>query len=335
MSFTRKPSSEQPGRKPGHRSTMSSSNEPQVLNSNPEVLLRKRRNADRTRNDRQAEIQKRRETRSKQRKLNKKRFLRAESIVAKTLATDRENERIKRISKLEAQKSKSQLDHLPSDKNFLLKITERGDYAEDDHDEDDDGLIKEKSVYNGEPTLLFVMRVKTNGATSIPHRAFKILTLLRLVELNTGIFIKLTGKVYPLLKFIAPYIVIGKPSLSSIRALIQKRSRISYQKSEDEEPVEMPLNDNNIIEEKLGELGIICQEDIVHEISVLGDSFKKCSNFLLPFKLNREISGFSAINKVRRIKQRENAKRTQKYMTNSSTAPIIEVDINSLIAKLN
>lgn len=314
---------------------MSSTNEPQVLNSNPEILLRKRRNADRTRLDRQSDVQRRREARSKQRKLNKKRFLRAESIVAKTLATAREKERIKRISKLELKKSKHQLDHLPSDRSFILKITESEDYDEDDHEEDDDGLVKEKTTYNGEPALLFVVRVKTNGTTSIPSKAFKILSLLRLVELNTGIFIKLTEKVYPLLKFIAPYIVIGRPSLSSIRSLVQKRSKINYQKSESDEPTEVALTDNNIIEEKLGEFGIICLEDIVHEISTLGESFKKCNHFLLPFRLNREISGFSAINKVRRIKQRENAKKTQKYSTNASTAPIIEIDIDSLIAKLN
>lgn len=36
----------------------------------------------------------------------------------------------------------------------------------------------------------------------------------------------------------------------------------------------------------LGKQDIICMEDLVHEIFTVGDSFKKASNFLWPFKLN-------------------------------------------------
>lgn len=35
----------------------------------------------------------------------------------------------------------------------------------------------------------------------------------------------------------------------------------------------------------LGEYGIICLEDLVHEIASVGPHFREASNFLMPFKL--------------------------------------------------
>ncbi|BAO38940.1 ribosome biogenesis protein RLP7 [Kluyveromyces marxianus DMKU3-1042] len=315
----------------------------QPLNSNPEILLRKRRNADRTRLEKQELAKKKKEQEEKRKRSKKNRFVRAESIVATSLATEREKTRIRRIRDLENKKTIKDLSHVPSDRNFILRITERTkDSANgedelvdvDEDDEEDDGLLREKIVYNGEPTLLFVIRVKGPTAVKIPAKAFKVLTLLRLVELNTGVFIKLTKDVYPLLKLVSPYIVIGQPSPASIRSLIQKRSRIMWQRPEDKEPKEIILNDNNIVEEKLGSEGIICIEDIIHEISTLGESFAKCTFFLLPFKLNREVSGFSAISRLNKLKSREQDKKTRQ-ISNAATAPVIQVDIDAMISKLN
>lgn len=327
---------------------MSSSEPANKLNSTPEILLRKRRNADRTRLEKQELVRQRAEERKKSSQKNKKRFVRAETLVAKTLATEREKERIKRVSKLELNKTKklnggadTEAIHLPSERDFILKVTERKPEdpefdAEIDNDEDDEvkNLIKEKIVYNGEPTLLFVIRVKGPAAANIPSKAFKILSLLRLTEVNTGVFVKMTKTVYPLLKIVAPYIVIGEPSLSSIRSLVQKRSRIMYKRPEDKEAHEIGLNDNNIIEEQLGQAGLICMEDIIHEISSLGESFQDATFFLLPFKLNREVSGFSSMNKLRRIRQQEDESK-YRHQSNSAVAPVVQVDIDALIAKLN
>ncbi|CAH00373.1 Rlp7p [Kluyveromyces lactis] len=316
----------------------------QPLNSNPEVLLRKRRNADRTRLEKQELAKKRKEQEEKQKRSKKNRFVRAETIVATTLATEREKTRIRRVRDLENQKVKNDLSHIPSDRDFILRISEReaGSKATseselqdvDEEDEEDDGLIREKIVYDGEPSLLFVIRVKGPTAVKIPAKAYKVLSLLRLVELNTGVFIKLTKDVYPLLKLVSPYIVIGQPSLASIRSLIQKRSRIMWQRPEDKEPKEIILNDNNIVEEKLGDEGVICIEDIIHEISTLGENFSKCTFFLLPFKLNREVSGFGAISRLNKLKMREQNKKTRQ-ISNAATAPVIQVDIDSMISKLN
>lgn len=297
----------------------------ETLNSNPEVLLRKRRNAERTKLEKQQLARQRDEKARKQKRLRKQRFIRAESMVAQTLATEREKERVKRVSKLAVKKARGEVDRLASDKDYIVRVREA---------EGEDELVRERFVYDGTPTLLFVVRVRGPAAVNIPHKAFKILKLMRLVATNTGVFVRLTEKVYPLLKIIAPYVVVGRPSLSSVRSLLQKRSRVVYQAEEDSEPREIALNDNSIIEEKLGEHGIICVEDMVHEIASLGDSFAQCTFFLQPFELNREISGFGALNKLKKIKLREDSLKTRQF-SNSATAPVVEIDIDSLIAKLN
>lgn len=306
------------------------------LNSNPEILLRKRRNADRTRLEKQELAQRRQQLKQKQARARKNKFERAETIVATSLATQREKERIKRVSKLEAKRAKGDNEHLASTRDFILKVhdSDAESQAQGDHDEEDDSLHTEKCAYDGKPTLLFVVRIRGPTAAKIPQKAHKVLSLLRLSELNTGVFVRLTAQVYPLLKLIAPYIVVGEPSLASVRSLIHKRSRVLQSTPEGEEPKETILNDNNLVEEKLGSEGIICVEDIIHEIATLGESFSKCNFFLLPFRLNREVSGFSALSKLQKIRQREWQKRALK-VSNASTAPIIQVDIDSLIAKLN
>ncbi|KAL3229610.1 Ribosome biogenesis protein RLP7 [Nakaseomyces bracarensis] len=315
-----------------------STEERKTLNSNPEILLRKRRNADITRLEKQELARKKQEQRKKDKSKNKKRFVRAESLVASTLATNREKERIKRISKLEAKKSKGDFAHLPSEKNFFLKVTEKKtddlDVEEDVEEEEEDGFEREKVEYNGEEQLLFVLRVRGPVAASIPSKAFRILNVLRLEEINTAVFIKLNEKTFSLLKIVAPYVIVGKPSLKSIRSIIQKRSRIMHKREGEEEEHEIVLNDNNIVEEKLGETGVICIDDIIHEIATLGDNFTACNFFLQPFKLNREVSGFSSLNKLRKLEQREVEKKTRKT-SNAATAPIVQIDVDELIAKIN
>lgn len=311
----------------------------QKLDSTPEILLRKRRNADRIRLEKQQLAVQKKEKIAKQKQMNKKKFIRMEKIAANSLATNREKERVKRISKLELKKLKNETVGLASDKDFILKITEKtqeqiAEDAENDDDDENDNLIKEKIVYDGKDTLLFVIRVKGPTNVKIPHKVFKILSVLRLETINTGVFIKLTSSVFSLLKLISPYIVIGKPSLSSVRSLLQKRSKVMYKRPNESNESEIILNDNNIIEEKLGEFGLICMEDVIHEIYSIGEYFQNVVFFLQPFKLNRELSGFNSLTKLKKIEQRDLDKKTR-TLNNSSVAPIIQLDIDSLINRLN
>ena len=68
----------------------SQSVEKKELNSTPEILLRKRRNADRIRLEKQELARKKLASQNKLKSAKKNRFIRAETIVANTLATERE-----------------------------------------------------------------------------------------------------------------------------------------------------------------------------------------------------------------------------------------------------
>jgi large subunit ribosomal protein L7e len=47
-----------------------------------------------------------------------------------------------------------------------------------------------------------------------------------------------------------------------------------------------------VIEQNLSRCGIICVEDLVHEIYTVGKHFREANRFLWPFKLNSPNGGF-------------------------------------------
>merc|ERR1712117_703512 len=58
------------------------------------------------------------------------------------------------------------------------------------------------------------------------------------------------------------------------------------------ETININITSNDIIEESLGRFGIICVEDLIHEIITVGPNFKYATNFLWPFKLNTPTGGW-------------------------------------------
>ncbi|CAG8526695.1 3012_t:CDS:2 [Acaulospora morrowiae] len=136
-----------------------------------------------------------------------------------------------------------------------------------------------------QPTLAFVIRIK--GINHIPPKPRKILQLLRLIQINNGVFVRLTKATKQMLQLVTPYVAYGKPNLKSVHELIYKRG---YAKVNNQR---IPINDNSIIEKHLGTYGIICIEDLVHEIYTVGPNFKQANNFLWPFKLSNPNGGWS------------------------------------------
>lgn len=135
-----------------------------------------------------------------------------------------------------------------------------------------------------EPKLVFVVRIK--GINKIAPKPRKILQLLRLIQINSGVFVRLTKATQQMLTLVEPYVTYGEPNLKTIRELIYKRgfAKINRQR--------IPLQDNAIIEEHLGKYGIICMEDLIHEIATVGPHFKQVSTFLWPFKLSNPTGGW-------------------------------------------
>ncbi|KAI1337823.1 60S ribosomal protein L7 [Xylariaceae sp. FL0016] len=135
-----------------------------------------------------------------------------------------------------------------------------------------------------EEKLIFVIRIK--GINKIAPKPRKILQLLRLLQINNGVFVRITKATAEMIKIVEPWVAYGYPNLKSVKELIYKRGYGKIDKQR------IPLTDNAIIEESLGKYGIICMEDLVHEIYTVGPNFKQASNFLWPFKLNNPNGGF-------------------------------------------
>merc|ERR1712022_49734 len=129
-----------------------------------------------------------------------------------------------------------------------------------------------------EAKLMFVVRIR--GLNDMHPKTKKILQLMRLRQMNMGVFMKVSKAATEMLKRVEPYISYGYPNVKSVRGRIYKRGYGKVNKNR------IPLNDNSVIEGALGNsCGIKCMEDLVHEIVTVGPNFTKANNFLWPFKL--------------------------------------------------
>merc|ERR1712022_24703 len=130
---------------------------------------------------------------------------------------------------------------------------------------------------DAEAKLIFVVRIR--GLADMHPKTKKILQLMRLRQMNMGVFMKVSKAATEMLKRVEPYLSYGYPTLKSVRDLVYKRGfgKINKQR--------IPLLDNAVVERGLGKYGISCMEDLVHEIYTVGPHFKEANNFLWPFKL--------------------------------------------------
>ncbi|ONK72395.1 uncharacterized protein A4U43_C04F18980 [Asparagus officinalis] len=139
--------------------------------------------------------------------------------------------------------------------------------------------MRKLSIGDMKSNLLFVIRIQ--GSTDMHPATRKTLKQLRLRQILNGVFVKANEANLRRLLAVDPFITYGYPNAKSVRELIYKKgcAMIDNQR--------VPLTDNNVIEQALGKYGIICLEDIVHEISNVGPHFKEVSRFLWPFKLKK------------------------------------------------
>merc|ERR1711998_30175 len=130
---------------------------------------------------------------------------------------------------------------------------------------------------DAEAKLAFVVRIR--GLNDMHPKTKKILQIMRLRQMNMGVFMKVSKAATEMLTRVEPYVSYGYPTLKSVRDLICKRGYGKVNKNR------IPLNDNAVISGTLGQYGLHCMEDLVHEIITVGPNFREANNFLWPFKL--------------------------------------------------
>ncbi|KAJ6818905.1 60S ribosomal protein L7-1-like [Iris pallida] len=160
--------------------------------------------------------------------------------------------------------------------------------------------------------LLFVIRIQ--GSNDMHPKTRKILKLLRLTHIFSGVFVKANEATLKRLLCVEPFVTYGYPNMKNVKELIYKKGCGIIDKHR------VPLTDNIVIEQALGKYGIICLEDIVHEINSVGPHFKEVTSFLFPFKLK----------KPERLNQMK-----KKQFKDGGDSGNREDHINELIDKLN
>jgi len=147
-------------------------------------------------------------------------------------------------------------------------------------------LARTSGNFFREPEAKLLVVVRIRGINGMSPRTRKILRLLRLRQIHNAVFIRTNKAILNMLRLVEPYITYGEPSLKTVRELIYKRG---YSKAPGQR---RPLTDNGLIEKYLGKrCGIICIEDLIHEIYTVGPHFKQANKFLWPFKLTSPRSG--------------------------------------------
>jgi len=139
--------------------------------------------------------------------------------------------------------------------------------------------------YPGEPKVYFVIRIR--GIMRVAPKTRKVLQLLRLRQVNNGVFVRLNKATLIMLRLVEPYITYGPPNLKSVSELIYKRGHGKVDRQR------IPLTDNTIIAQNLGKHGIHSIEDVIHEIYTVGPHFKEVNTFLWPFKLSSPLGGMT------------------------------------------
>ena len=138
-----------------------------------------------------------------------------------------------------------------------------------------------------ESKLAFVVRIR--GINKVRPKVRKVLQLFRLRQINNGMFMRLNKASLNMLRIAEPKIAWGYPNLKTVKQLIYKRGYAKINGNR------IPITSNEIIEQKLGKFGIICMEDLIHEIYTVGPRFKEANNFLWPFKLSAPRKGFRKV----------------------------------------
>ena len=155
----------------------------------------------------------------------------------------------------------------------------------DSEDEEQTQVIQYTANSVGSP-YVFVIRIREDAGHP-PRCVLNILQQMRLKEANTGVFVRYTESTKRHLHLVEPWVVYGKPSDGLVGDLMERKSfgTVNGEK--------VPLSDNTIIENALGnEHGMICMEDLVHELTTVGKSFDAVAMFLRPFPLSATRSRF-------------------------------------------
>ena len=277
----------------------------------PETLLKKRHDLDALKASRAAQELKRGSRKRSKADKNQVKVIRPETILIQARQRRKSQIRFNRVNKKGMQKRAS---------NKSVVKTKVWDNSKDEEVEETDGthdLSGSKKEGDGESgdnegesqenlqkisyrsnsvgcTTVFAVLIRPTVNTT-PRTVKTTLTRLRLRRMQEGVFLPYNSMTRKMLHLVEPYVLYGIPSTETIADLVRRRGfcRVEGKRT--------PLADNNVIELELGDVGLICVEDLVQVLSNVGSDggeddqseiFGKVTKFLWPFQLTARKSKF-------------------------------------------
>jgi len=127
-----------------------------------------------------------------------------------------------------------------------------------------------------------VLACVRNGRLGGSKEAKATLRSVGLGKRHTLVFLPNTEDTAKQMRIAKPYAFWGVPSFKIVCNLIHKRAAFR----DPEKPRErLALSDNVLIEKHLGDLGVLCTEDLAHSLHTRSDNFAKVSDRLWPMML--------------------------------------------------
>jgi len=268
----------------------------------PETLLKKRHDLDALQASRAASALQR-GTRKRQSNKSQVKIIKPETILIQSRQRKKSTIRFNRVNKKGMQKRASNKSIVKSKVWDSAKDEEveesdlptKKDNFEDNGDGDDDEGEEQQQLHkisykanSIDAISVFAILIRPTIHTT-PRPVKKTLSSLRLRRMHEGVFLPYNATTRKMLHLVEPYVLYGVPSTETISDLVRRRGfcRVEGKRT--------PLADNNVIERELGEVGLICVEDLVQVLSDAEESkemFNKVSKFLWPFRLTARKSKF-------------------------------------------
>jgi large subunit ribosomal protein L7e len=127
-----------------------------------------------------------------------------------------------------------------------------------------------------------VVVIGRNGRTGATKEVSQILKGLGFARRHTLVFHLNTEETTKKLRVVEPFVFWGVPTFKAIFNIIHKKALFRDPDAKDGVTV---LSDNILIEKHLGDLGVLCTEDLAHVIHTGGKAFHEVTKRLCPVPL--------------------------------------------------
>jgi len=252
----------------------------------PEALLKKRHDLDALKARRAAALLTNPRTTRKNTKTKQVRIIKPETILCQARSRKNAGIRYNRVQKKGMQKR--------AEKTVVVKNKywdeEREEEVDTETTANEESQIREIR-YNANSigsSTIFCILIRPAVHTT-PKTIRRTLSSLRLRKVHEGVFLPYSSSIQKMLHLVEPYVLYGIPSVETVGDLVRRRGHCRI------DGKRVQISDNNIIEEHLGDSGLICVEDIIAVLTardVDEEAFGKVSKFLWPFRMNARKSKF-------------------------------------------